>query len=364
MAWSNPATWGFVDRFQDSLKSVSSPQPGKTAGNTGYGGFSSTPSYPQQTLGASTTVAQSPQQTGANDAPATGGSTYDPNAAARAAAEAQRVANMNLVNSQFDTQIAGLQSQLGTVGAQEGFNNRQITNQYDTRSARLNQDVNTGRTNLDRSQNKITDSRLRGLKSIADQLRQQGMSYNNQLGAMGAGDSSASQLVNFALGNQAGKNRYDVVRNASDQEVAVQDQRKQLETDFQRNMQDLDTWKAQSLQDVALKYAEIRNQIQNQMATANVQRQQQLAQYDASATQAAINELGRIQGMYAQQAADLNNRYNAMSPQSTINVNQGLLNYDVKPIDEGVLASVGLPASVNPEAQVTAVRKRPEDQVA
>lgn len=358
MAWYNPATWTPVDKVQDALAG----QPYR-AGNTDYKS-GTTPGFNPTTYAITPNPNPGPAPTPtANDTSQQDAWAAQQAAAARAA-ELQRQQNMNLVNSQFDTQIAGLQNQLNTVGAQEGASTRQITNQYGTRSSRLNEDVNTGRTNLTRSQNKITDSRLRGLKSIADQLRQQGMSYNNQLGAMGAGDSSASQLVNFALGQQAGKNRYDVVRNASDQEVAVQDQRKELETNFQRTMQDLETWKNQSLQDVALKYAEIRNRIQNEMATANVQRQQQLAQFDANATQAAINELGRIQGMYASQAADLNNRYNAMAPQESINLNQGLLNYDVKPIDEGVLASVDLPASVNPEAAQTALlRKRQEDQL-
>lgn len=298
---------------------------------------------------------------GGNDSPVT--NTYDAQAAAARQAAIQRQQNIDFVNQSFDTKLAGLQSQFDTLGAQEGAGTRQINNQFNTRNTRLNQDVQTGRGNLDTSANKIVDSRLRGLKSISDQLRQQGMSYNNQLGTFGAGDSSAQQLINYAIGGQASKNRGELVRNASDQTTAVESQRKELETNYQRNVQDLETWKGSALQDLSLKYAEIKNQIQNEMVNANIQRQQQLAQYDASVTQAAISQLQNIQANYQRQAQDLNARFNAMAPDNAVNINQGLLNYDVKPIDPGVVASVDLPASVNPEAARAAIlRKRQEDQ--
>lgn len=258
-----------------------------------------------------------------------------------AAQAAQKQQNINYVNQVFDTKQAGLQSQLDTLPSQQAASERQINGQYDLRNTRLGQDYNTGVNNLRTSANKVQAERERGLKSLSDQLRQQSMSYNNQLGSMGAGDSSASQLINFALGKQSSRNRGDLLRNASDQSTAINNQQDNLTQSYQRNVQDLQTWKTDKLNEIAIQFANIKNQIANEMANASAERQQQLAQYDAGVTQAAIDQLTNIQQMYSQQAAQLNDMYTKMAAPSEYNLDPAQLDYSVKPIEAGSLTGVG-----------------------
>ena len=312
-------------------------------------------------VGGTATTSTSTAQPPANPGGATNTTTAQD--AAAAAAAAQRQANIDFVNRSFDVKLAGLQSQLDSLGAQQGAGERNINNQYGTKDVRLAEDRAVGLKNLASSMQQVQDSRARGLKGLADQMRQKSMSYNNQLGAMGAGDSSASQLLNFALGQQASGARGDLVRNASGQEVAINNQQADLERSYQRNKQDLDQWKQDSLAELANKFAEIKNQIANQMADANLSRQQQLAQYDAGVTQAAINQLSNIENMYRQQSADLTNRFSSMYAPTSIQVDPNLQQYNVQPISVGQLAGMSMPQAVNPEAAQQAIlRKRLEEQ--
>lgn len=276
---------------------------------------------------------------------------------------AQRQANINYVNQVFDTKQAGLQSQLDSLPGQQAAGERQITGQYNLKNTRLGEDYNTGVKNLQASGNKVQAERERGLKSLSDQLRQQAMSYNNQLGAMGAGDSSASGLINFALGQQSSRNRGDLLRNASDQATAINTQAENLNTSYQRNVKDLETWKTDKLNEIAIQFANIKNQIANEMANASAERQQQLAQYDAGVTQAAIDQLTNIQQMYSQQAAQLNDMYTKMAAPSEYNLDPAQLDYSVKPIEAGTLTGLGMPAQVNPDTNPASIfRKKVDEQ--
>lgn len=290
--------------------------------------------------------------------------TYDATSGDTSAQDAAtRQSNINFVNAAFDTQMAGLQDKLNVLPYQQRAGELNIQNQFQTSRNKLDTSHAQGTRNLDMSDRSILDSRERGIKSISDQLRQQSMSYNNQLGASGAGDSSAAGLINVALGGQASRNRGDLVRNASGQTVAVANQRADLETSFKQNIADLDNWKTQQLSDLQEKFLNLKNEIAGQMANASIQRQQQLAQYDAAVTQQAIQQLSNIQNMYHQQAADLQAHYQNMFAPKEIQIAPELQQYEVQPIDAGTLANIGQVAPVQGETpDQVQLRKRLDEQ--
>lgn len=298
---------------------------------------------------------------------AAGGNTTPYAAAAYATGgggtSAANQSNIDYVNKSFDTKLAGLRAQLSTLDPQRQAAELQIGNEYQTKNNRLAEDKTVGLNNLDQSRAQIADSRLRGLSDIARQLQQQGSSYNNQLGAVGAGDSSAAQLVNFALGQQASNARGDLVRNASQQSQAVDQQQADLIRNYERNKQDLDTWKTQQLTDIAAKFLNIKNQIQNDMANADMERQQQLAQYDAAVTQSALQRLSDIQTSYQQQANQLNDLYKNTFAPKDIAVDPTLQQYEVQPISADQLAGLAAPTNQTYDtAQQTLLRKKLEEQ--
>jgi len=246
----------------------------------------------------------------------------------------------NFVNQAYDTKIAGLQSVLDTLQPQQDSANLQVNNQYQNQANALQTQQAQGHRNLNLAQNQVDQQKASSLNDLRHQVETMGMSYNNQLGAFGAGDSSAAQLIQQALSGQASKNRNSVMQSAGQQTQGIQLQGQDLDTEFQNNMKSLDDWKAASLNDIATKFLQQRQAIQQQMVGANADRYQALAQADASYTNQAIQQLANLEGVYKQQASDLVGRYQSMTaPNQQISGN--LLQYAVNPISAGQLQNIG-----------------------
>lgn len=278
--------------------------------------------------------------------------------------EAEKQAQIDYINKAFDVKKAGLQGQLDSLAPQQQAGELRIANQYQNQRNSLERSRATGLGNLDESQRQVQAGRERNLKSIRDQLEQRSMHYANLLGSYGAGDSSATQDVSRILSGNAAENRGEVLRNVSEQETTIANQRRDLENAYVENKNTLDSWKQQSLADLYSQFAQQKNAIMNEMANADVTRQQQLAQYDAALTQSAIDALTNIENMYRQQTADMVSRFqNIFAPQN-VQIADNLLQYEVKPISAGTLDGLRMPAPVNPENEViAALRKREEEQL-
>lgn len=271
--------------------------------------------------------------------------------------------NQNLVNRGFDSQIAGLQDKLRILDPQRQAGEVQLQNQYQTKMNDLNTGHAQGMRNLNMADQQVQESRARGLDDLRRQAEQMSMGYNNQLGAYGAGDSSASQLLNRAVAGMTNKNRSGLLRNASDQATQIGFQKQDLQTSYDQNKRDLDAWKQNSITDLYNKYADEKAAIQQAMATADAQRYQQLAQYDAAYTQQALDSLARIQQQHTQNANDLISRYQNMFAPREISIAPGLQQYAVKPIEAGVLGNISMPNPINPESEAQmALRKRLDEQ--
>lgn len=349
MGW-NPANWAIVDKLQGQNNK---PQGGYTGPQGETGARSLTTTLSPYKGSAPQPIAQYE---------ATGSTNYSSGSAGNVATTQQ---NIDLVNSLFGSKVAGLQSQLGTLDAQNQASQARIGNQYQTKLNDLQENLTVGNRNLDMSRNKVNESRARSLQDIRDKLQTQSMGYANQLGTFGAGDSSAAGLINTALSGMASKNRGDVQQNASDQLTTIDTQQADLKREYDRNTRDLEAWKQETLSNLATDILQKKQQIQQAISQADAEKAQQLAQYDASYTQQAIQALQNLQNQYAAAATEMQNRYfNALAPQS-ISIDPRLGQYDVKPIDAGTLRDIGQVTPVNPEAEAAALlRKRQEEEAA
>lgn len=246
----------------------------------------------------------------------------------------------NFVNQAYDTKIAGLQSQLDTLDPQQQGATLNVQNQFQNQSNALQGQQAQGHRNLDLASQQVEDSKAKSLNDLRNQVQTMGMSYNNQLGAYGAGDSSAAGLIQQALSGQASKNRAGVMDSAAQQSQGITLQGQDLDTEFQNNMKSLDDWKSSSLNDIATKFLTQKQAIQQAMVGANADRYQALAQADASYTNQAIQQLSNLENTYKQQSTDLIGQYQtAQAPAAAINSN--LLQYAVNPISAGQIGQLG-----------------------
>lgn len=278
---------------------------------------------------------------------------------------ANRQANIDLINQSYNTQLNNYRAQLGSLSDAQKAAERQIGSQFNNQLNKLETGVAQGRRNLADATNAVTEKKVRSLKDLQDQFRQSAMSYNNQLGAMGAGDSSAARLIGQALGGQVSRNRGDVLGNAADQYNTIDRQSKDLEISFEQNKRDLDTWRGGMMNDVATRFAQQRAEIQNAMASATAEQQQRLLELDAGNVQDAIRALQNLESQYAQGISSLTDRYRAVAQPTQYSIDPSLQEYAVRDINAGQIAGLTMPDQVNPEADIVSalLRRRQEEQL-
>lgn len=245
----------------------------------------------------------------------------------------------NFINQSYDTKISGLRSILDTLNPQQDVANANVLNQYTNQSNALKGQKAIGERNLNLASEKSTSDRIRSLADLRRQVETQGRSYANQLGAYGAGDSSAAGLINQALSGMASRNRAGVVGADAEQQQAIGLQRSDLGFEFDNNMKFLEDWKSNSLNDIATKFTQQKAAIQQQMQTADADRYQALAQLDAAYTQQAIQQLAALEGQYRQSAQDLIGQYsNLQGP--NVGIADNLQQFAVQPISAGKIQQI------------------------
>ena len=316
MGWSNPSTWGVVDRFQDALKGVSAPQPGQSFGNTStnFGGLTSAPQAPSsgQVLGAGTSSPSGSNQgatTGGGGGGAGGGGGYSAPAPPSYSKE----------------DLAYLDDQQGTLERQLGRTDTTLANALDAILQNYNKELSGANT-----------TRGRNLEDFDTKTQVSEQGRGRELGKV---DTSARMLADslrqrLGLASGSGSSAYQIAAPRAVQRQAS-DQRTDVLTDYSANFKALDTDKRRSEEDF--------NSLLNEL---NLQRQAKEGgtRGDIEQQRNSIREnLGRVAGQRQQLiGGGYNGVRNAMSPyQSQIAQGESLIDgiynkyaakYNVKPL--------------------------------
>jgi hypothetical protein len=261
----------------------------------------------------------------------------------------------DLLQQGLNTGVSQLQGQLSNLNNQQQLQVKGINDQYSTTSGRLQNQYDTGQDRLRVANEGVTESKERSLGNLRDWLQGMGQGYSNQLGAMGAGDSSATGLINFALGKQGSRERGNILQDAGTQLNNLNMQGEDLRVSFENNMYDLDKWKTDNINQIGMSYDEARNQINNSITDL-----QQKAYAEMDLMQQAIASLQQLENNYTTQANQLNTQYsNLMNNQ---NIDGSLMNFKYSPVAQAKLNGLGMPNAVNPESSATAYYRRRDDE--
>jgi hypothetical protein len=268
----------------------------------------------------------------------------------------------DFTNKAYDTKIAGLRSIMDTLNPQEQAAQLNVQNQWTNQSNMLQGQKAIGDRNLKLAGEQVEAGKVKGIADLNRQVQTMGMSYNNQLGSYGAGDSSASQMIQQALSGMASKNRANVMGGASQQQQQIGLQQQDLEFEYGNNMKGLEDWKNGALNDIATKFLQQRQAIQQEMAGADASRAQALAQIDSSYVNQAMQQLSNLENQYRTASQELIGKYtNLQGPGFKIADN--LQQFAVQPISAGKINQIGTAPSYSQGNQPTAAAyRRPFDQ--
>lgn len=254
--------------------------------------------------------------------------------------EAEKAQYRDFTNRAYDTKIGGLRSIMDTLNPQQDAAVLNVNNQWQNQNNALQVQKAQGDRNLQMAGEQVQAGKVKGIADLNRQVQTMGMSYNNQLGAYGAGDSSAAQMIQQALSGQASKNRAGVLQNAGQQQQAIDLQVQDLDQEFQINLKSLEDWKSSMLNDIATKFLQRRQEIQQQMINADADRYQALATIDQNYVNQAIAQLANLEGQYRSGANELIAQYqNIKGPQAQIN--PALQQFAVQPISAGKIGQIG-----------------------
>ena len=228
----------------------------------------------------------------------------------------------------------GYDATLGQLGANANFLKQQsgdLINQADTMFNQQKTGFENQRSeafgDLDRSRQEIDANKSEALSDLSSDLRTQMESFSRMLGAMGAADSSAAGMGQYAYGRMGQQARSDIWKQANDLVSQVNVRREKVNSLFSDNMRQLADWKTNQLGTIENDFKakmqqieqakmqadagriaqlnDIQMQIQQQAMTTALQVDQRVASMAASSQQWAKSQAQNLDGLKNQLSQSL-----------------------------------------------------------
>jgi len=150
--------------------------------------------------------------------------------------------------------LAALDQQMGQLNAREGNYYGDINAQYANRLQGLNVSKAQGEQNLGRQRETETRQKDMSIRDLANNIRNSYQSGIQKLGVQGAGDSSATGMYKYALGQLEGQNRGQLVDNYQFNMGNIDIATQQLQQNFNQKVAELEDWKRSQVFAIADKF--------------------------------------------------------------------------------------------------------------
>jgi hypothetical protein len=186
----------------------------------------------------------------------------------------------------------------------QGNQTQQVNNNYNDSLLGLNNDYQTGQDNLKHSSDLVDQQQANSLRDLNTNMQNSFQQAQNQLGNLGAGDSSAVDQYSYALNKSGNQNRANILQQSNNNRDNINLQQNALGRQHDQQLSSLNTWKSNALLNISSQYAQQRAQLEQLRASAPAQYVQQLQQLNQGtmgqlaavdqANQAQMAQLGDI----------------------------------------------------------------------
>jgi hypothetical protein len=220
-------------------------------------------------------------------------------------------ANYGAANA-YDQQIQTLLNAANSLQGQKSTQETLANGQFNQSNSRLDTSYGQSKDNLNYQKGAIKSNKAQSLNDLANSGRNALQAFSNQLGALGAGSSSAVGLGQYALARQQARSGLDLNRQYNDQQHSVDVASQQLETGYQQSKQDLEQQKQSKLFEIAQSYKTIADQINSQMMTANEARRQALGGINQQAASEVAAQVAALEAQYNTAMQGLQQKYGSI----------------------------------------------------
>jgi hypothetical protein len=248
--------------------------------------------------------------------------------------------SLNLLGANYDTQRSQFQNQLNVLPQAQQNADLRVSNSFQNSQNGLDSSLAMGQRNLKVAGDQLNQSKAMNLQQLKDQV---GSMYDSYMRQPGVSDSSAGGLISNALGRSASNSRANLLMNTGQQQQRLDLQGSDMQTQYNTQTQALQQQKADALNQIGMQFMQQRHQIEQQMAGADANKAQALAQQNSANLQQAMQALQNLQALYGRQSQELEQQYSQYNAPSYDLGN--LAQYQVQPYSVGQLQGFrGVPA--------------------
>lgn len=253
-----------------------------------------------------------------------------------------QAAASNTIGNGYDNVLNVLNGLVGQIPGQQAVANQMVNDQANAQQKSAQSNYDRGVDNLNFSRGVLSNQTTRSLRQLGAQIQNTFNSYDQSLGAQGAGDSSATGpngMLSYALQTDENLNRGNILQDDANQRGAIDMKQKDLQAQMDDAMNQLATWKNNQILSVAQQFQNQLNALNTQRALYGGQKGAALASLNTNLVNDALNNLASIE---AQHQAMVN------SIQSGVQGYQGP--------DTRALAQVNYNVNASPQSQVHAMQ--------
>lgn len=245
-----------------------------------------------------------------NPLPTGGSGGGTPSAPQMSDAERAKIDAENRVRNEIDSGYSNYFSELNKLypyfDSSRQNQEQMVTNSYNQSRGDLDVNNQVNQKLLDSQRVRTEENQTKNLRQLADDLINSQQSANVYLGTRGAGDSSASGMYSYALTKLANKQRGDVMSQTGSVMNDIDDRATKLQGIYTQEMNRLNTEKNQAMLGVAEWFNNAKMQVQQMVATGQLNKGQDLAQLSTQLLNQAISELDRVRNAAESRTQALN----------------------------------------------------------
>lgn len=209
--------------------------------------------------------------------------------------QAQQNKVRDTINQGFNGIFSQLDSLAGLAPQYQAEDERFINDQYGLESLARQNELAANQQRLGTYRGDVANREKATLSSIAQDMRNMLKAGNSKIGAMGAADSSAVPMYNYALSKQTGQRTADV-RNQSNSQYAELDRKEiDVKSAFDSAMTSLGSWKNEQLINAKERARQLLERVQNAKVGADQARLAALTNLETNILSDVTNNIRQIE---------------------------------------------------------------------
>lgn len=207
------------------------------------------------------------------------------------------------VNRNYDALYKQLDAQAGFVESDRSALQNQLSSLYGEQQGDIQSGYQQGVTGLGRNRQQVEQRTTDSKNTLAENLRNLRTTSQRQIGALGAGDSSASNvMLDYALGRVNAQQATQIQKQSNELMSQIDQKQQDLDTARSDQLRKLDSWRTQNLQQIDRDISGRLEQIKQSRLTANREQQGaldnlelQIKQQAYASAQAIASQAGQYQ---------------------------------------------------------------------